>query len=352
MSSSDREPDRSAEPNVGSEAENGAPRSVRARVAHAVIRLFRNLDPERALPIAATLGRAYARVGLPRVREAKINLGIAFPSLSRREREALLIESFANLGRGIAETALLQGPQGDALFERVRIEGDEHIAAIVERGGGAIVASAHLGSWELCAAALAARGYPITSVYRPREDAGLDDLVSGWRAESGMEVLAVGGAAALGLRRALKRGRFVAMLLDQNARRDEGLFVPFFGELACTRSAPAHLAMLFDVPILPVFFYREEDGGHVARVGAPLELEPMPAGSEPGSEREGGPSSEALRRNVLRINRCIEEAIRRDPSQWMWAHRRYRTRPDGAAAFYPRSRGLVRWIRHRLRKRG
>jgi KDO2-lipid IV(A) lauroyltransferase len=329
-------------------AENEPVRSARARLAHAFIRLFRNFDPERALSLAATLGRAYARVGLPRVREAKINLGIAFPSLSRRERDALLIESFANLGRGVAETALLQGPHRDALFARVRIEGDEHIASIIERGTGALVASAHFGSWELCGAALAARGYPLTSVYRPREDTALDDLVSGWRADSGMEVLAVGGKAALGLRRALKRGRFVAMLLDQNARRDEGIFVPFFGELACTRFAPVHLAMLFDVPVLPVFFYREADGSHVARVGAPLDLEPEPA---PEAEPEGEAASEVLYRNVVRVNCAIEEAIRLDPSQWMWAHRRYRTRPPGTSALYPRSRGLLRWIRHRLRKR-
>jgi KDO2-lipid IV(A) lauroyltransferase len=323
-----------------------AQRSRRAAIARGFIALFRNVEPDRALRTLATLGRAYARTGLPRVREARINLRIAFPELTPSEREGLLVESFANLGRSIAETALLQGRHRDALFARVRIEGEEHIEAITRRGTGASVVSAQFGSWELCGAALSARGYPLTSVYRPREDPELDELIAGWRADSGMETLSLGGTAAFGLRRALKRGRFVAMLLDQNAARSEGIFAPFFGELASTRSAPAYLAMLFGVPVLPVFFYREPGGAHVARVSPPLELEVEPATSAADSSE----ASEAVKRNVARINGAIEDAIRRDPAQWMWAHRRYRTRPEGAEPVYPRSRGLLRFLRRHTKR--
>ena len=319
-------------------------RSAAAAVAGALSRVFRNSSPERTLRLAAALGRSYARIGLPRVREARLNLQLAFPDLPQGEREALLIESFANLGQSLAEIALLQGPHRDALFEKVELEGEEHVDAILKSGTGAIVATAHFGAWELCGAAFAARGYPVTSVYRPREDTALDKLVASWRSESGMEIVATGTTAGVGVVRALKRGRFVVMLLDQNARRDEGVFVPFFGELASTRSGPAQLAMKLGVPVLPVFFHRLAGGNHVARVGAPLKLELQPQGDDDAV-------ADAVKRNLARINGAIETAIRRDPAQWMWAHRRFRTRPPGSEAIYPPSRGLFRWLRHRLRRK-
>jgi KDO2-lipid IV(A) lauroyltransferase len=134
------------------------------------------------------------------------------------------------------------------------------------------------------------------------------------------------GRAAMGVFRALARGRLVCLLLDQNAHRDEGVFAPFFGELALTRSAPASLAMERGVPVLPVFVFRTGSSSrHVVRVFPHLELE------SGRSDREG-----ALERNVAKMNEAIERAIRLAPDHWLWPHRRFKTRPEGALPIYRR----------------
>ncbi len=147
------------------------------------------------------------------------------------------------------------------------------------------------------------------------------------------------GRAALGVFRALARGRYIALLLDQNANEDEGVYVPFFGTEACTRSGPALVAMTRDVPVVPVFFFREgKSGNHTARIGPPIELEP-----------EGQNPEKALAINVERMNAAIEGAIREVPEQWIWTHRRFKTQPRGAESIYPPRRGVLRRLRHVLR---
>jgi KDO2-lipid IV(A) lauroyltransferase len=154
----------------------------------------------------------------------------------------------------------------------------------------------------------------------------------------------MGKSAGAGVLRALREGRKVALLLDQNARRDEGVFVPFFSLPACTRVAPAVIAMKRSLPVLPVFIHRQPDGcHHVVRIQPPLEIEP------PGVDPEA-----ALDRNVARMTRVIEATIREAPEQWLWPHRRWRTRPlpaDGAAAapsLYPSRHGPLRRLRHAM----
>ncbi len=140
------------------------------------------------------------------------------------------------------------------------------------------------------------------------------------------------GRAAIGVFRGLAKGRLVTLLLDQNAHRDEGVFAPFFGHLALTRSAPAGIAMNRGVPVLPVFVFRVgETARHVVKVCPPLEIEPD------DEDPEG-----ALARNVGRMNEAIETAIRAAPDHWLWPHRRFKTRPEGEPSLYPRSRHLRR----------
>jgi len=304
-------------------------------LARIAIGSLRRLPPGAALAAGAAAGRSWFAARGPRVREARINLAIAFPDLDPAERDAILRESLENLGRSAAEVALLHGRARDVLLASVDVEGEEHLEAArrASPDGGVLALSAHFGSWELGAAALAARGHPLTSVQRERSDPRLARLVEGWREDSGQEVIAL-GRAGLAAVRALRRGRALAVLLDQNARRDEGVFAPFFGVDACTRSAPARLAMRTGVPVLPVFFHRRPGGGgHVARIAAALEIE------APGRDSPASACAEALVRNVARMNRAIEKAVRSDPAQWAWVHRRFRTRPPGAPRIYPSRHG-------------
>ncbi len=307
-------------------------RALRHRCEFAAIliarEMFRHLPPDVAVALGARLGASYARLSGPRTSVAATNLAIAFPEARQSERRRLLIDSFANIGRCIAEVFLLQGRYRDELLSGLSVEGLEHYeeAKKVSASGGVIVLTAHFGSWELCGAAMARSGYPLSVV---RHDVGnpyLERMVSAWRSSSAVEEIQL-GHAALGVFRALAQGRLVAMLLDQNAHRDEGVFAPFFSLLASTRSAPANLAMNRSLPVLPVFVYRiGATAKHVVRVFPRLTLEPT---------REGDDGA-ALERNVALMNQAIEDVIREAPDHWLWSHRRWKTRPDGEPRVYPR----------------
>ena len=298
-----------------------------------------SLPTNLALQLGAGAGWLFARAGMSRVGDARINLAIAFPEWPPERRESVLLESFANLGRSIAEVCSMYRDVENTLFDRVEIQGRDHLDEGAEEQPGALVLTAHFGSWELCAAALAHKGLPVSAVQHGFGNPGVEEIVAGWRGAAGIETLTM-GTAALGIFRALKRGRYIALLMDQNASLDEGIFAPFFHELACTRSGPVAMAMARGTRIVPVFFYRVgKSGNHIARISPPLEL-----------ETEGRDPEGALLRNVGRVNAAIEEAIRRAPEQWIWSHRRFKTRPEESPApIYPKRRSWLRRLRHSLR---
>ncbi|MBY0397945.1 MAG: lysophospholipid acyltransferase family protein, partial [Thermoleophilia bacterium] len=269
--------------------------------------------------------RGWVAVGGPGTRRVRAALARALPERSAGEHARLTREVFVNLAQGLVELLVLRGPQRGKLLERVEVVGLEHVraaeAATLHRGF--LVVTAHLGNWELACAKVAAMGYPVSVVYRGLRSPVLDEALFALRARAGEEPGGVPaeqirmGRAGLPVVRALRAGRKVIVLLDQNADREEGVFVPFFDELACTRSGPIALAALQGVPVLPAFIRREAGGGrHRLEILPPLALEASAA-----------EDAAALRRNVARVTAVIEEAIRREPGQWIWLHRRWRTRP-------------------------
>lgn len=295
------------------------------RAAQAFLALVGRMDQRRAVALGGGLGRIWTRLGLARTRDALANLRIAFPDWTEARRRGVLERSFANLGRGLAELAFLDRLTPENVGDLVSVEGLEHFDAAREASpdGGVIALTAHFGNFELLAVAMALRGIPITIVYRERAPA-LDATLRSWRELHGTAAIPR-GSAARGVLRALRGGRVVAMTLDQDTPQREGVFVPFFSRLACTRDAPARIAMRTGAPVLPVFLFRRgERHAHHMRCAPPLALEP--AGSDP----EG-----AVRENVGRMARAIEDAIREAPDQWTWSHRRWRTQPPGEPRPYP-----------------
>jgi KDO2-lipid IV(A) lauroyltransferase len=300
-----------------------------AAAARALVDRLGRAPTRPALAAAAALGRAWARLHGPRTRDARTNLRIAFPEWSEAEREEVLARSLANLARGVVELSQIPVHGAAALRERVAIEGLEHMEAARRRSptGGLIVLTGHFGSWELLAAAMSAAGFPVAVVHRPRDNPALEAVLAGLRSAGGVQLLAR-GSAARGALQALREGRFLAIPYDQNCRREEGVFVPFFGRLACTRDGPPRIALRTGVPVLPVFVFRRADGlHHVARVRPALDL----VREGPGVERGA-----AVRENARRMTGAVEEAIREAPDHWVWLHRRWRTQPPGEPHPYGR----------------
>lgn len=296
-----------------------------ARLAGSMLLVLRVLSEKSALALGAALGRSWVRLSGPRTADARVNLRIAFPAWSEARRELVLLRSMENMGRNLAEFARI-GTWSDAeLRRRVRVEGMEHAeaASAASPNGAVLVLTAHFGSWELLAAAAAAHGMPISAVQRPRDNPLLEDLVSRVRAQGGAEFMARGNAARPALR-ALRSGRYLAILYDRNARPGEGVFVPFFGRLASAVDGPPRLALRTGVAVLPAFIHRESDGiHHVCRFLPPLFASP-----------EACAGGDAVAECAKRWTRIIEEQVRSAPEQWDWSHRRWKTQPQGEPAPY------------------
>ncbi|MEN8182128.1 MAG: lysophospholipid acyltransferase family protein [Myxococcota bacterium] len=294
----------------------------------AALAAIRAIPRSRALALGARLGQAWVDLGLPRTRVGLENLRTAFPDWSEERRRAVLRSSFANLGRSVVEIAHLANLSEENLGEVISLEGLEHLENARRGSRGVIALTAHFGNWELFAAAMGAAGFPLTIVYRGREPV-LEAVMRGWR-ERGETLMVARGSAARTTLKALRAGRVVAMTLDQDTPSSQGVFVPFLGRLACTRDAPARIAMRTGAPVVPSFIFRRgEDARHVVRFAPALEL--VAKGSNP---------EEAVLENVRRMVRAVEDVVRECPEQWTWNHRRWRTQPPGETRPYLRGERL------------
>jgi Kdo2-lipid IVA lauroyltransferase/acyltransferase len=247
---------------------------------------------------------------------ALTNLGRAFPDIAPDDRRRICRRSFQHLGLMVIElAALLARPIEDTL-RRIRIDGLEHVHSVMDQHGRALLLTAHLGNWELLPVACRLTGYRLSVVLRPLDAPWLDRLATRMRERSEVDLIDK-RAALRPVMRALAGGAMVGILLDQNAARREGVFVPFFGHPASTSKSLAVLALRTESPIVPAFIHREDTGMHRVVVGAPLAFPPS------------GDVEAAVAILTARCTEAIEAAIRAVPDQWLWMHDRWRTRPPG-----------------------
>ena len=202
----------------------------------------------------------------------------------------------------------------DVTLENIRLEGVGHLDAVMAKHGRVLLLTAHLGNWELLAAAHRLTGYPLSIVVRPLDAPWLDALAERLRRSTGVELIDKRGALRPVLE-ALRRGRMIGILMDQNASRREGVFVDFFGRPASTSRSLALLAIRTQTPVVPVFARRDAGGGHTVIIHESLPL-PDPNGAADG-----------VVELTARCTTVIERAIRETPEQWLWSHDRWRTRP-------------------------
>jgi Kdo2-lipid IVA lauroyltransferase/acyltransferase len=246
---------------------------------------------------------------------ALANLARAFPDTALSARRRICRRSFQHLGVMAVELAGLLSRPLEATLRRIRIDGLEHLHSAMEEHGRALLLTGHLGNWELLPVACRLTSHRLSVVLRPLDAPWLDRLARRMRERSEVELIDK-RAALRPVLRALAEGAMVGILLDQNASRREGVFVPFFGYPASTSKSLAVLALRTRTPIVPAFIRREDSGRHRVVIGAPLAL--------PAS---GGDVEAAIVTLTARCSEAIETAIRRAPEQWLWMHDRWRTRP-------------------------
>ncbi len=255
-------------------------------------------------------------------RVARRNLQLAMPELAPAERRRIVREFFINLGRMLSEFAKFPAYSKETITRVITYDGFENFAEALERGRGVLVLTGHLGAWELSAFAHSLNGYPMDVVIRPLDNPLLDELVNQRRTLGGNRIIAKRDAARLILR-ALHDNRVVGILMDQNCSPQEGVFVNFFGIPACTSTGMARLALRSGAAVVPGFAFWDP-----ARKRYRLRFDPaLPLCNTGDAEAD-------IQANTQLFARTLEEHIRRAPGQWLWIHRRWKTRPPGEPSLY------------------
>jgi KDO2-lipid IV(A) lauroyltransferase len=232
--------------------------------------------------------------------------------MSEDELARVARESYRNFGRMTFEYARFPRLRLADIEAGIAVVGGEHLDNALAGGRGAVLVAAHFGNWEL-AATLASRGYPLTFLVGEQHNVLVDGLMNRLRERFGVETVPVTGSL-MGVLRALRRNRIVAMLSDQDAGKS-GVFVEFLGREASTPYGPARMSARTGAPLLPGVAVRKGGGKHELVICPPVS--PLP---------EGTPLDEQVRALTQGYTSVFERFIRERPDHYFWMHRRWKTR--------------------------
>jgi KDO2-lipid IV(A) lauroyltransferase len=244
------------------------------------------------------------------------SLAIAYEGkLSEKERKKLGLRSFQNMGRILFEMMKLPGLSKKTLLKRVSLADSSPLDKAKEAGQGVIIATGHIGNWEIMGAAAVQYGYKLHVIAREIHIAGFNKMVIELRKKAGIETIVRNSeASAKKILTALKRQEMLAMLIDQDIAA-EGDFVPFFGTEALTPTGAARLALKTESAFVAACCHRVGIGRFE------IKLQEVEINREMGDD-------EAVLDATARATEILEDWIREYPDQWPWIHQRWKTRPQ------------------------
>ena len=301
-------------------------RSMRHRLEYAPVWLLVKTLGRLPRPLARAAGICLAQsVYLlhPRLRRVGMrNLELALPELPLRRRRQIVRGVFTSLGRLLAEVCLFPRYTRENIESVAVYEGFENFDAAQRRGKGVLFLTAHLGGWEIGSFAHSVYGHPLRVVVRPLDNPYLDRLVTRYRTLFGNTTFEKQDFAR-GLLSAMKAGETVGLLMDQNVMPPRGVFVDFFGIPAYTASGIARVALHTDCAVVPAFtIWDSAIGKYRVHFAPAIHL-----------ARTGNLEADTAA-NTATFTRVIEDYVRKYPDQWLWVHRRWKTRPDGEPTLY------------------
>lgn len=283
-------------------------------IALALLRLAARLPWAFQRALGRGIGALAFAFARSRRRAASINLALCLPQMPQNERDALLRATFRDFGIGLFEFARAWWGSLAPIRRGARIEGLEHLHALQAQGRGVLLVSGHFMTLEMCGRLLCDH-VPLAGMYRRYRDPVME-----WAVKRGRLRYASAMFANEDIRpamRHLKQGGLLWYAPDQDMRGKDTVFAPFFGVPAATITATHQFARLTGCAVVP-FFHRREGGRYVLRIAPPL---------------EDFPSKDATA-DSARVNAAIEAMVREAPSQYLWIHRRFKRRPEGAAPPY------------------
>jgi len=287
---------------------------VRDFVVYVVFRTFALLCSALGARGSAALGYLLGlAIGIFETKRKRVLDHMANAFGPRRAR-ALLPKYHEHLGLLVVEFARLYAFRRESLAGWIEPDGIERLLKIMSRGTVVIGITGHLGCWELTGYCAANSGVPVHALYRPLKNRFLDRHLRSVREHGGMLVYEKKDALR-GMIRALRAGKAVALLMDQDGS-GLGVYVPFFGGLASTLPTAARIARRTGSVIVPVTCYRLPGRTrHSLRIGPEVE------------QADTGDDERDVLVTTHRCNRALEQAILKHPAQWLWRHRRWRTLP-------------------------
>ena len=277
-------------------------------------------------PVARFVGANFARVAYairtPLRRAAMQNLKLAFPHWSDAKRRKMVRGMIRQIGWMAGEFSQFPNYTRGNIEQIVVVDGFENFDAARRRGKGVLFLTGHMSAWELAPFAHALYGYPLHFLVRPIANLRVDALINRYRCLSGNKPIEK-NRSARAILKVLSDGGTLGILSDQNTALEEGVFVDFFGIPASTTSGLARIALRTNAAVVPGFL-SWDSVRHTYRLGFKTAVELVRTGDEEADVREC----------TARFTHVIEDYVRAHPDQWLWVHKRWKTRPPGEKSLY------------------
>lgn len=280
--------------------------------------MVRRLPRRLVLSLGRGLGRLWGALDARHRRIAEENLRRAFPEWDAARVRRTARRVYSHFGAVILDLLWLEGRSAAEMLALCDLEGVEHLQRARAAGRGVVAPGGHFGNWEIQAIASVPHVGNVSAIARPLDNPALDRRLVALRSSTGNTVIYKQKALARVLT-TIREGGIVAILIDQNVQAKDGVFVRFFGRPACTTTVAAALALKTGCAIVPVHCRLQGNGRYLMTYGPPVEWE--------GTGRR----DEDLLALTQHLTDVIEGWVRETPEQWLWLHRRWKTRPAGEA---------------------
>ena len=236
-------------------------------------------------------------------------------SCSDADAERIVRSLFVKLGQTFLEILYSPALTPDNITDYITIENRHHLADALQQGKGVVLLTAHIGNWEWLGAALAMDGFPMATVVKRQPNDQHTRILNEYRQKAGIEIFARGSSELVGAAKALKQGKVLGFLADQDGGAS-GAVIAFLGKLASTPLGPAVFAKRFQSPVVPIFIVRRPEGGHRVLIHPAFYYE------------DTGNEDRDIYNLTLKMTQIIEDTIHAYPDEWLWFQKRWNTRVD------------------------
>lgn len=277
-------------------------------------RLIRLLPYGALLFLGKILGNLYYLL-IKKQRERAVAQMMPALQISEDEARKLVRQSFVNLARNVLDIFYMPNLNEKNLSEYIEIDHLERMRMALMEGNGVVVLTGHIGTWEWLSAAFSLNGMPVTAIAKLQPNAEYSRALDDLRKTIHVEIFNRGTNELRAAGRALKDGKILGFLADQDAGPG-GAFINFLGKTASTPLGPAVFARRFSAPVVPAFIIRKADGRHLVKIGKPLHFE------------DTGNTDDDLQHFTEKMTAILEDVIRENPTQWLWFQKRWNTPPE------------------------